>query len=120
VCALEGTFFRELVQKLGLDPAVLPKQWDRARWPEMHERFAAVFATRTRDEWAAVFADGDACATPVLSIAEAPHHPHNVARQVFIGDNNLPAPAPRFSRTPSAHAPQRPEQAAELLKRWGV
>lgn len=120
VCALEGKFFRELVQRLGLDVASLPKQWDRARWPEMQARFAEVFATRTREEWAAIFADSDACATPVLSIAEAPHHPHNVARNVFIGDNKLPAPAPRFSRTPSAHAPQQQGSAADLLKRWGV
>jgi alpha-methylacyl-CoA racemase len=118
-CALEPTFFRELVTRLGIDPATLPPQWDRARWPEMRARFAEAFAKRTRDEWAAIFADSDACATPVLSIAEAPHHPHNVARNVFIGDNKLPAPAPRFSKTPSAHAPAR-QDAKELLKAWGV
>jgi alpha-methylacyl-CoA racemase len=118
VCALEPSFYAEFVRKLGLNPPELPKQWDRSAWPAMRERFAAAFATRTRAEWTAVFDNSDACVAPVLSIAEAPSHPHNRARGVFVGDVPLPAPAPRFSATPSALAPQAPETAHDLLRRW--
>jgi alpha-methylacyl-CoA racemase len=72
-----------------------------ARWPELREKFAETFATRTRDEWAEAFAGTDACVAPVLSPAEAPSHPHNTARGTFteVGGLTQPAPAPRFGRS---------------------
>lgn len=118
VCALEPKFYAEFVQLLGLDAQTLPKQTDRTRWPEVHARFAAAFATRTRDEWTAIFAGSDACVAPVLSIAEAPKHPQNVARNVFMGDRPLPGPAPRFDRTPSTLAQQDPVSGEALARRW--
>src|ERR1039458_10799338 len=74
---------------------------DRAHWPEMKQRFAYIFRTKTREEWAAVFGELDACATPVLSPAVAPRHPHVSERRTFveIAEVVQPAPAPRFDRT---------------------
>ncbi len=100
---MEPQFYAELLRLLELDPADLPRQYDRDRWPEAREVLARVFATRTRDEWSAVFEGSDACVAPVLDFAEAPRHPHNVARENFVDVDGVtqPAPAPRFSRTPS-------------------
>jgi len=125
VGALEAKFYEALLQGMGLDQTDLPHQMDRDRWPEMKERFAAVFRTRTRDQWAAVFEGTDACAAPVLSPWEAPHHPHNVARQTFVELEGVvqPAPAPRFSRTPSAvsRPPSPPGADTEGgLAGWGL
>ncbi|MFQ5523749.1 MAG: CaiB/BaiF CoA transferase family protein [Acidimicrobiia bacterium] len=104
VGALEPQFFDELVRLLDLDPDSLPPQMDRERWPEMHRLFAARFAARTRDEWAEHFAGSDACVAPVLSLSEAPHHPHNRTRGTFIELEGViqPGPAPRFSVTPTS------------------
>jgi len=117
VGALEPQFYALLLDGLGLSAAELPDQHDRTGWPVLRARFAAVFATRTRDDWAAHFADIDACVTPVLGLAEAPHHPHNAERGTFTAVGGLvqPAPAPRFSRTPAAV--QRPPATA--LSEWG-
>lgn len=97
VGAMEAPFWDGLLGKLGLDAAALPDQWDRERWPETAAVLAAVFATRTRDEWAAALTD--VCVSPVLTMAEAPEYPHNVARGLFVpGEHGpVPAPAPRFS-----------------------
>ncbi|MFI5892008.1 CaiB/BaiF CoA transferase family protein [Actinoplanes sp. NPDC051513] len=102
VGALEPAFYAALLDGLGLSSARLPDQLDRDGWPVLRARFAEVFATRTRDEWTAVFAGADACVAPVLSPAEAPAHPHNQARKTFVDVDGLtqPAPAPRFARTP--------------------
>jgi len=96
VGAMEPVFWNGLINRLGLDPASLPDQYDRARWPELRRVLAAVFATRARDEWAAELAD--VCVSPVLTIAEAPGHPHNVARGLFETAERgpVPGPAPRF------------------------
>ncbi len=102
VGAIEAKFYDALVTGLGLDVADLPAQMDRDQWPATKERFARIFATRTRDEWEATFEGIDACVTPVLSPREAVTHPHNVARGVFLEHPAQPAPAPRFSRTPAA------------------
>ena len=104
VGALEPRFYAELLGGLGLDPAELPTQADRDQWPELHDRLAAAFRTRTRAEWTAVFDGTDACVVPVLRPSEAATHPHNQARGTFVpvGDISQPAPAPRFSRTPPA------------------
>jgi len=110
VGALEPAFYRALLAGLGLSDAPdLPGQHDRSRWPELRERFARVFATRSRDEWAAIFSGSDACVAPVLSPTEAPDHPHHRARKTFVEVGGLaqPAPAPRFGRTPAQ--PPRPE-----------
>lgn len=123
VGALEPQFFAELLERLGLDPADWP-QHDRARWPEQKERLAAIFASRTRDDWEQVFADSDACVVPVLALDEAPHHPHLVARGSFtaVGGATQPAPAPRLSRTPAAierDAPAFGEHTVAVLAEAG-
>jgi alpha-methylacyl-CoA racemase len=110
VGALEPAFYRDLLAGLALtEDAGLPDRNDRANWPALRERFAAVISQRTRAEWAEVFAGSDACVAPVLSLAEAAEHPHNKERNGFIevGGLRQPAPAPRFSRTP-AGPPQAP------------
>jgi alpha-methylacyl-CoA racemase len=101
VGALEPQFYAALLDGLGLAGAKLPPQHDRAGWPVLREHFAGVFATRSRDEWAQVFDGTDACVSPVLTMAEAPVHPHATARDAFIevGGVVQPAPAPRFSRS---------------------
>lgn len=119
VGAIEPEFFDLMLRGLALDPAHF-SQSDRARWPWMTERLAARFAERTRDEWAATFAGTDACVTPVLSLAEAPHHPHNLARATFgVPAGPLqPMPAPRFSSTPAAARPARTVGVAAVLDKW--
>ena len=96
VGAMEPAFWSSLLERLGLDPAALPAQYDRAGWPQLQRALAAAFATRTRDEWAAELAD--VCVSPVLNFAEAPQHPHNLARGLFVAGEHgpMPAPAPRF------------------------
>ncbi len=100
VGALEPQFFAALVDGLGIDvdPAV---QYDMSGWDELRAEIAEAFRSRTRDEWAAVFDGTDACVAPVLSLAEAPHHPHLAERGTFVEVDGVvqPAPAPRFSRT---------------------
>lgn len=101
VGALEPQFYAQLLAGLGLEEAALPDQNDKAGWPEMHARFADAFAERTRDDWAAIFADTDACVAPVLSVAEAAAHPHLAERATYVtrGGVRQSATAPRFSRT---------------------
>ncbi|HEY7015460.1 MAG TPA: CaiB/BaiF CoA-transferase family protein [Streptosporangiaceae bacterium] len=115
VGALEAKFYAELLAGLGLAGEDLPGQHDRAGWPVLRARFAEVFATRTRDEWAAVFAGSDGCVAPVLSPAEAHRHPHNAARGTFaeVGGVVQPAPAPRFGRTPAGHPDAPPVPGAD-------
>jgi alpha-methylacyl-CoA racemase len=102
VGALEPQFWAELLGVLGLSAEDLPDRQDRTRWPELRERLAAVFATRTRDAWTAAFAGTDACVTPVLRFDEVAAQPHAAARGSVITLDDVPqaAPAPRFSRTP--------------------
>jgi len=100
VGALEPQFYAALLKGLDLAPDALPDRWKPRNWPALAEVFAAKFRTRPRDAWADLFAATDACVTPVLSLDEAPKHPHNVARAAFRGGE--PATAPRFSRTPGA------------------
>ncbi|MXV91429.1 MAG: CoA transferase [Acidimicrobiia bacterium] len=122
---MEPQFYAELLQLLELDPAGLPHQYDRARWPEARDALAATFATRTRDEWCAVFDGSDACVAPVLDFAEAPRHPHSQARENFVQVDGVtqPAPAPRFSRTPSTVGRPPPDPGAdtdEVLTELGL
>ncbi|MFA5631297.1 MAG: CaiB/BaiF CoA-transferase family protein [Porticoccaceae bacterium] len=101
VGAMESQFYALLLEGLGLDPADLPKQMDTKAWPQMKEKFAAIFKSRTRDEWTRIFDGKDACVTPVLSLTEAAAHPHNVQRGAYMDDDGIlqAAPAPQFSRT---------------------
>ncbi|MBY0520515.1 MAG: CoA transferase, partial [Sphingomonas sp.] len=102
--SIEPQFYALLREKAGIaDDADFDAQFDRAAWPARKEKLAAIFRTRTRDEWCAIMEMTDVCFAPVLSMAEAPAHPHNVARQTFVtvGGAIQPAPAPRFSATPA-------------------
>ena len=104
VGAIEGPFYAALIEGLGLSQDELPNQMDMERWPAMTEKFAAIFKTKTRDEWAEVFADKDACVSPILKMSELKSHPHIQARESLIDlDGHIqPAPAPKFSRTPAS------------------
>ncbi|WP_292051870.1 MULTISPECIES: CaiB/BaiF CoA transferase family protein [unclassified Brevundimonas] len=111
--AIEPQFYARLLECTGLsDDPLFSAQMSPADWPAQKARLAEVFATRTRDEWAQVFETADACFAPVLSMGETPAHPHNRARQTYIEVAGVtqPAPAPRFSATPSAH-PNPPQPA---------
>jgi alpha-methylacyl-CoA racemase len=125
VGCFEPQFYRELLDKLGIDPDRVPHQMDRSGWPQMRTLFAETLVQRTRDEWAQIFADSDACVTPVLSPWEAHEHPHNSARGSFVDIAGLkqPSPAPRFDRTPLP-TPQPPvadvHAVEELLTSWDV
>ncbi|MBL8588403.1 MAG: CoA transferase [Methylobacteriaceae bacterium] len=125
VGAIEAKFYAEFLDKLGLAGEALPKQNDMRGWDVLRARFAAAFATKTRDEWAAIFAHGDACVTPVLDMDECMRHPLNVERgnHVAVDGVSGPAPAPKFSRTPGAvrcgvMTPEADTQAA--LADWGI
>ncbi|MCW2621589.1 MAG: L-carnitine dehydratase/bile acid-inducible protein [Frankiales bacterium] len=126
VGAMEPRFFAALLAGLGLTGQLVGDQHDERSWPAHRAAIAAAFAGRTRDEWTSVFAGSDACVTPVLSLEEAPSHPHHAARGTYVpGRDGRPQPgsAPRFSRTPSQirsapHAPGEDTRAA--LGAWGV
>ncbi len=122
VGALEPQFFAALMAGLGLE-AEGWDQNDRAAWPRLAARIAGVFATAARDDWAARFEGTDACVSPVLSLTEAPQHPHNRARGTFTGPPDQPAPAPRFSNH-AARVRDCPTLAdaerAKALADWGV
>jgi len=124
VGAIEAKFYAELLARLDLDAALAKTQHDRTTWPALRETLAARFRERTRDEWAAVFADADACVAPVLTFAESRAHPQIVARGGAIEIDGVaqPAPAPRFARTPGAATrppPERGSGGAEALAEWG-
>jgi alpha-methylacyl-CoA racemase len=124
VAAFEERFYGQLVAGLGLDVDALADRADPVHWDDLRARFAQAFATRTRAEWEEVFAGTDACVTPVLSLAEAPDHPHHRARGTWVGHDGgtTPAPAPRFSRTPGrvgAPPPRTGEHTEAVLLGWG-
>ncbi|QUN32903.1 CoA transferase (plasmid) [Cupriavidus sp. KK10] len=109
---IEARFYRDLLARLDIDPACLGEQGDQTRWEAAGERLAEVFRTRTRGEWCDLLEGTDVCFAPVLSYEDAPHHPHLKARGTFVEIDGVmqPAPAPRFSRTPSA-LPASPRNA---------
>lgn len=115
VAALEPQFFARLLEGLGIEPTRYVQR-DRAGWAGMASDFAARFASRTRDEWAAVFEGTDACVAPVLNFGEARGHPHNAARGIFA--KGLPAAAPRFGSGPAAPVSGGETRLADLLARW--
>ncbi len=127
--SIEPQFYLELLEHTGLAQVYeergeeLPHQMDQARWPEMKDRLAEIFATKTRDEWSAIMEGTDICFAPVLSMDEAARHPHNVERGTFVEVAGVtqPAPAPRFARTPPKI--QRPpafpgQHSDEVLSDW--
>jgi alpha-methylacyl-CoA racemase len=122
--SIETKFYDELLELSGLKREELARQNDRDAWPAMKQKVAAIFKTKTRDEWCKIMEGSDVCFAPVLSMTEAPKHPHNRHRGTFIEDDGViqPGPAPRFSRTPSkiqrppAHPGQHTEEA---LRDWG-
>ena len=121
--SLEPQFYAEMCMRLGIPIDEMP-EYDRPRWPEFKERIKGVVREKTRDEWCALLEGTDVCFAPVLSLTEAPAHPHNRERETFVEVEGItqPAPAPRFSRTPGAV--RRPPSAAgqhtdEALGEWG-
>jgi alpha-methylacyl-CoA racemase len=124
VGSIEPQFYAELLRLSGLENEELPGQMDRSQWPALKERVAAVFRTRTRDEWCALMEGTDVCFAPVLSMAEAPTHPHNRQRETFVEVAGIPqpAPAPRFGRTPGAIGRPPPhfgQHTDDILAEWG-
>jgi len=124
VGAIEQRFWRDLVTVLGLDPDELPPHIDVNEWSELRETLAGEISRYTRDELVERAAGTDACLTPVLSPAEAPEHPHNVARQTFVEVDGVPqpAPGPKFDRTPAADpeaAPGKGADTTEVLTEFG-
>jgi alpha-methylacyl-CoA racemase len=123
--AIEPQFYAGLLNVLGVDAATLPAQMDESSWPAMKERFENIFLQKTRAQWCELMEGLDICFAPVLTIDEAPLHPHAVARGAWIDVNGSkqPAPAPRFSRTPAAF-PRTParhgEHTDEILSNIGL
>jgi len=119
VGAIEPKFYEALLKGLGFAETDLPAQHDRARWPDLRQAFADRFAEKTREGWVSVFEGTDACVAPVLRLSEAAEHPHNVARSTFVDIDGItqPAPAPRFSRTPTAtpSPPAEPGTHTDLI-----
>ena len=125
VGAMEPQFYANLLAVMGLAGQSLPAQDDKAAWPVLRARFAEVFRQRTRDGWVRAAAGRDACLAPVLSIDEAPQHPHMKARDSYAEFDKLrhPSPAPRFSQTPSSLRRPTPlpgQHSDEVLRDWGV
>jgi alpha-methylacyl-CoA racemase len=127
IASYEPKFYANLLALIGplgfddVDPAA---QMDRSQWPALKARIATLIRTRTSAEWVAFFAGHEVCFAPVLSMSQARAHPHNVERRTFIDVDGAPqpAPAPRFSRTPSA-IPSAPVAAGAdtgvALAQWG-
>jgi len=125
--SLEPQFYALLLEKIEAVDALPQAQMERRSWPDMQCVLREIFAKKTRQEWCELLENTDVCFAPVLSLAEAPAHPHNVARQTFVEAGGVfqPAPAPRFSATPSAiqssPAPSAgPSAAQEALEAWGI
>lgn len=129
--SLEPEFYRALIEELALDPALFgdamlgPRRDSDPRWPALKAIIADRFREKTRDEWCAQLEGGQVCFAPVLTHDEAPHHPHNVARGVYVdvGGHQQAAPVPRFSCTP-ADAPRPPgpkgADSREVLAEIGI
>lgn len=122
VGALEPQFYRLLCERVGLEEPLLDTRTDPGSWPGLHERFAAIFLSKSRAEWCAILEGTDACFAPVMSLAEAPSHPHLAARGTFVEQDGIvqPAAAPRFSHTPSRARPFDPRRLSlgEAADAW--
>ena len=121
--AVEKKFYAQVLRVLGLE-SLLADQWQRGNWPAAKEQIARKIRTRTRDAWAAVFEGTESCVAPVLTLEEAPHHPHLRERGTYVEIDGVtqPAPAPRFSRsvppTPQPFRPWKREEAQQILGSW--
>ena len=121
--AVEKKFYAEVLRLLGLD-ALLADQWNRSTWAHAKTQIANAIKTRPRDEWCVLFKGTESCFAPVLTLDEAPHHPHLQARGTYVEIDGVtqPAPAPRFSRstapTPQAFRPWQRDEAHEILEPW--
>ncbi len=121
--SIEPQFYALLREKLGLADDAFDHQMDRDHWPALKDKIAAAVKKKTRDEWCALMEGSDVCFAPVLSLEEAPHHPHNIARETFIEIDGVVQPnvAPRFSRTPSSvQGPPPAEHDMTALTDWGL
>ena len=118
--SIEPQFYALLRQLAGLSDASFDAQMDRKAWPGLKQKLVEVFKTRTRAEWCTIMEGSDVCFAPILTMAEAPNHPHMAARKIFVERHGVtqPAPAPRFSRTPSAIRDAATADIAELTKEW--
>lgn len=127
--SIEPQFYAELLARTNLEESftsvgeTMPNQMDRGQWQNMKEHLAAIFKTRTRDEWSAELEGTDVCFAPVLTMDEAAQHPHNVERGTFteVAGLTQPAPAPRFDRTPGEiqRPPSFPGQHTdEIMAEW--
>lgn len=124
VGAIEPQFYALMLDLMGLEAAAFSDQWNKDEWPAFRAAMRDVFKTKTRAEWTEIFGSTDACVAPVLSMGEVMEHPHNQARQTLVdeGGVQMPGPAPRFSRTPSAISAPPPlvgEHSLEILADWG-
>ena len=124
IASIEPQFYALLLEKTGISDPEFKSQMDRDSWSAKREKLAAVIATKTRDEWCAIMDATDVCFAPILDMNEAPHHPHNAARQTFVEVAGVtqPAPAPRFSATPGAVVGPPPAIGAHnsaALGDWG-
>ena len=122
--SIEAKFYEELLELSGLKGQELPNQMDRTAWPALKQQLTKIFKSKTRDEWCKIMEGSDVCFAPVLSMEEAPKHPHNRHRDTFVEVEGVvqPGPAPRFSRTPGKvqRPPASPgEHTEEALRDWG-
>ena len=126
IACIEGRFHAELLSRLGIDPQSLPVQMDQGNWHVAREKFTSIFKGKSREEWVALLEGTDTCFAPVLSMDEAPRHPHNIERGTFIELDGVvqPGPAPRFSRTALGMPlpPDAPgsDDAPAVLASWGL
>jgi alpha-methylacyl-CoA racemase len=118
--SIEPQFYAELRRLAGLDDTLYDGQMDAQNWPAMKQKMTAVFKSKTRDEWCAIMQGTDVCFAPVLSLSEAPDHPHMAERKIFVSHDGVvqPAPAPRFSRTPSAIRSSVTVDLESVAKQW--
>src|SRR5260221_9897048 len=118
--SIEPQFFALLRQHAGLSGAEFDAQMDRKAWPGLKEKLTKVFKGKTREDWCKIMEGTDICFAPILTMAEAPKHPHMAARKIFVERHGVtqPAPAPRFSRTPSAIRDAVSADIAALTSEW--
>jgi alpha-methylacyl-CoA racemase len=118
--SIEPQFYAQLRELAGLPEADFDAQMDRKAWPGLRQKLEHVFKGKTRDEWCRIMQGTDVCFAPVLTMTEAPLHPHMAARKVFVERHGVtqPAPAPRFSRTPSAIRETETAEIAALTHEW--
>ncbi len=118
--SIEPQFYALLRQHADLSETCFDAQMDRKAWPELKAKLTEVFKTKTRDDWCKIMEGTDICFAPILTMAEAPKHPHMAAREVFVTRHGVtqPAPAPRFSRTPSAIREPETAQIGAVMSAW--